>query len=75
MKARKNEYNDKVHNSGDELNNFYWQKGYAASSVSQSQIEVVKEYIKNQQQHHKKKSFEDELRKFLTTKLRKFFWW
>ena len=47
------------------LNKFYWQRGYAAFSVSQSKLEAVRLYIENQQKHHQKQSFQDELRKFL----------
>jgi|SRR5579863_5061122 len=39
---------------------FSWQEGYGAFSVSPSQIEVVKKYIRNQEQHHNKRSFEQE---------------
>ena len=39
---------------------FYWQEGYAAFSYSKSQIENVIKYVKNQQIHHKKKSFREE---------------
>lgn len=41
---------------------FEWQGGYAAFSVSQSDLEQVKKYIANQREHHKKMSFQDELR-------------
>ncbi|TAE37571.1 MAG: IS200/IS605 family transposase [Sphingobacteriales bacterium] len=44
---------------------FSWQTGYAAYSVSESQLEKVYQYIKNQKQHHLKKSFEDEYNEFL----------
>lgn len=54
-----------LHDSNNELDNFYWQRGYAAFSVSQSQMEIVKEYIKNQEKHHKKRNFQDELRQLL----------
>jgi putative transposase len=47
------------------LHQFYWQCGYGAFSVSQSNLERVELYIKNQYQHHQKQSFQDELRKFL----------
>ncbi|HUG68853.1 MAG TPA: IS200/IS605 family transposase [Pirellulaceae bacterium] len=43
---------------------FYWQGGYAAFSVSQSNVEQVKRYIKNQKEHHRKMTFQDELRGF-----------
>ena len=39
---------------------FSWQEGYGAFSVSPSQIEIVKRYIWNQEQHHRKRSFEEE---------------
>jgi putative transposase len=43
---------------------FAWQEGYGVFSVSTSHIEKTKEYIRNQEEHHKKHSFEDELRRF-----------
>ena len=39
---------------------FSWQEGYGAFSVSPSQIEVVKEYIQNQEEHHRKRDYEQE---------------
>jgi REP element-mobilizing transposase RayT len=39
---------------------FSWQKGYAAFSVSASLVEAVGEYIRNQPEHHKKRTFEEE---------------
>jgi REP element-mobilizing transposase RayT len=39
---------------------FSWQRGYGAFSVSASQLEVVKKYIQNQDEHHKRKTFEEE---------------
>ena len=47
------------------LSKFAWQNGYATFSVSQSGIQAVKRYIDNQQQHHQKLSYEDELRALL----------
>ncbi len=46
---------------------FAWQAGYAMFSVSQSNVEAVRRYIRNQPEHHKKQSFQDELREWLTT--------
>lgn len=43
---------------------FYWQEGYGAFSVGQTQIEDVMKYIANQKQHHKTKDFKDEMRGF-----------
>jgi putative transposase len=44
---------------------FHWQGGYAAFSVSQSNVEAVKQYIRRQPEHHAKQSFQDELREWL----------
>ena len=40
--------------------NFAWQQGYGAFSVSASQRDAVVAYIRNQAEHHKRHSFEDE---------------
>jgi len=40
---------------------FAWQDGYSGISVSPSQMNAVKRYIANQQQHHRKRGFEEEL--------------
>lgn len=47
------------------LSNFEWQGGYADFSVSQSNLEQVKKYIANQKEHHRKLSFQDEVRALL----------
>ena len=44
---------------------FYWQNGYVAFSVSESNVEQVKQYILNQEAHHRKMTFQDELRELL----------
>ncbi len=45
---------------------FNWQAGYAVFSISQSVVEDVREYIRNQKEHHAKQSFQDEVREWLT---------
>ena len=44
---------------------FQWQGGYADFSVSLSNLESVENYIINQEMHHRKLSFQDELRALL----------
>ena len=44
---------------------FHWQIGSGAFSVSESGISNLKNYIHNQQEHHKKMTFEQEYQKFL----------
>jgi REP element-mobilizing transposase RayT len=45
---------------------FAWQGGYADFSVSISDLERVREYIANQEEHHKKIGFQEELRGLLS---------
>jgi putative transposase len=53
-------------NSGDFiLEKFAWQTGFAAYSVSESQLDVVHNYIKNQKQHHLKITGQDEFNEFV----------
>jgi REP element-mobilizing transposase RayT len=47
---------------GPQIADFYWQGGYAAFSVSQSNIEAVRAYIENQEKHHTRMTFQEELR-------------
>jgi len=42
-----------------------WQTGYGAFTHSWSRINTLIKYVKNQEEHHRKKSFKVELRKFL----------
>ena len=44
---------------------FGWQEGYAAFTVSPSAIDTVRHYIANQEAHHAKHSFVDELKDLL----------
>ena len=44
---------------------FGWQDEYFAVSVSQSHFNVVNNYISNQEEHHKKKTFEEEYKEFI----------
>jgi putative transposase len=44
---------------------FAWQNGYGVFSIGQSQVEDVRTYIANQEEHHRKTSFQDEFRRLL----------
>lgn len=48
-----------------DFKDFYWQKGYGGFSVNPQQVEVVREYISNQEAHHKKVTFQEEYLAFL----------
>ena len=43
----------------------HWQDGYGAFTVSHNDKDVLIEYIKNQEEHHRKVSFREELRELL----------
>ena len=49
-----------IHAAFPEKNNFEWQDGYGAFSVSKSSESMVIQYIRNQQNHHRKRSFQEE---------------
>lgn len=49
----------------DRVDRFEWQTGYAAFTVSCSQVESVRRYIQNQDDHHREWSFRDEYIAFL----------
>ncbi len=44
---------------------FFWQAGYGVFSVSKSNVPEVAKYIEEQEQHHKKMTFQEEYRAFL----------
>ena len=47
------------------LKGFHWQNGYGAFSVSQSNLEQVRRYVIDQEEHHRTKTFQEEFRAFL----------
>ena len=50
---------------GPGFRDFYWQAGYGAFSVSQSNVEQVHRYIESQEEHHRTRSFQEEFLAFL----------
>jgi len=44
---------------------FAWQTGYGAYSVSESNVEKVEQYIRNQKEHHRQKTFIEEYNEFM----------
>jgi putative transposase len=49
-----------IHETFPEQRLFSWQEEYGAFSVSVSQLEVITEYIRNQPEHHRTRSFQEE---------------
>jgi putative transposase len=54
-----------MHDLFPSLAEFSWQRGYAAFTVSQSNVEDVRRYVAGQKEHHEKISFRDEFIEFL----------
>jgi REP element-mobilizing transposase RayT len=44
---------------------FAWQNGYGSFSVSENRVDGVIAYIRNQEEHHRKQTFQEEYREFL----------
>ena len=54
-----------IKTKGAKYENFFWQDGYAAFSVSRNEINNIINYIKNQRLHHQEQKFKDELLEIL----------
>jgi putative transposase len=54
-----------INETGRIAGKFSWQRGYGAFSVSESMSDRVKNYIGNQREHHRNKTFEEEYLAFL----------
>lgn len=48
-----------------EMKDFAWQEGYGAFSISLSNVEPVRRYIQGQEEHHRQRSFGEELQVIL----------
>lgn len=44
---------------------FFWQRGYAAFSVSPSQLDALLKYVEAQKEHHRTRTFQEEYRELL----------
>src|SRR6185369_11061894 len=65
VKELKRESSQWIKTKDPRLAEFYWQNGYGAFSVSPSHVELVREYIANQEDHHRTVTFQDEFRRLL----------
>ena len=54
-----------IKTQGSEFDPFSWQSGYGAFAVSESNLDNVRQYIIDQREHHRKKTFQEEYRQFL----------
>jgi REP element-mobilizing transposase RayT len=63
VKETKRVSNQWLKREGAVSRQFRWQAGYGAFSVSESQLERAIRYVQNQERHHRKLGFQDEMRK------------
>jgi len=63
--ALKKSSNDWLKARSGRYSGFYWQTGYSGFSVSQSAVDEVREYIRGQETHHRKRTFVEEYRALL----------
>lgn len=54
-----------IKTKGEQFSDFYWQNGYGAFSVNPTELDIVVSYIENQEEHHQKRTFQEEFLDFL----------
>ena len=65
MKDVKKDSSSWIKTKGRALRGFQWQDGYGAFSIGKSDIPELKKYIDHQKEHHRKRTFKEELIEFL----------
>ena len=65
MQLIKGESSFWINKNGLTKEKFEWQDEYFAVSVSESVVDKVRDYIKNQEENHKKKTFQEEYEEFI----------
>jgi putative transposase len=66
MKDVKKDSSSWIKTKGSTFKNFHWQDGYGAFSVRNADVLELRNYISHQKEHHRKRSFQEELIEFLT---------
>lgn len=66
MKDVKKDSSSWIKTKGSTFKDFYWQDGYGAFSIRKADVLELKHYIAYQKEHHRKRSFQEELIEFLT---------
>lgn len=65
MKDLKKDSSLWIKTKGRSFRNFHWQDGYGAFSIGKSDFYGLKEYLAGQKEHHRKRTFKEELIEFL----------
>ena len=54
-----------IKTKGKAFRNFHWQDGYGGFSIGKTDVSILKRYLGSQKDHHRKRSFQEELVQFL----------
>jgi REP element-mobilizing transposase RayT len=65
VEQAKRESSKFVKTLGAEYQDFYWQRGYGMFSVGPADRDEAEQYVRNQREHHRAKTFQEEFRAFL----------
>ncbi len=65
MKDVKKDSSSWIKTKGGDFRSFHWQDGYGAFSIGTPMIDGLRQYLANQKEHHRKRSFKEELIQFL----------
>ena len=65
LKDVKKDSSSWIKTKGNQFRNFHWQDGYGAFSIGKSDIRELKRYIAGQKEHHRRRTFQEELIEFL----------
>ncbi len=65
VKELKRESSKWIKTRGSQYQDFHWQNGYGAFSISPGHVEPLRRYINHQEEHHRQESFQDEFRRLL----------
>jgi putative transposase len=65
MKEVKKDSSSWIKTKGRGFRNFHWQDGYGGFSVGKPDIPALKQYLASQKEHHRRRSFQEELIQFL----------
>ena len=65
VEQAKRESSKFVKTLGAKYSRFYWQRGYGMFSVSPTRLADAETYVRNQDEHHRTRTFQDEFRAFL----------
>ena len=65
VEQSKRESSKFIKTPGTNYKSFFWLRGYGMFSVGPAQRDEIEEYVRNQEEHHRVRSFQEEFRAYL----------